>query len=203
MPNAEFFARLGLVVIREFLDSDLCTMLVTEARSSARIPSLTYADGGTSADKSFRRASDVKVSRRSRLMVQQRLLAVKPKMEEHFGMSLSDCEMPDFLSYNEGDFFRMHCDSGDSEDESCPERLKKRKVSAVIFLNRQSERPEYGCYSGGSLSLHGLLDKPEWRSFAFPLIGEPGLLIAFRSDTYHEVEPVTHGERHSIVSWFV
>jgi SM-20-related protein len=34
------------------------------------------------------------------------------------------------------------------------------------------------------------------------LIGEPGLLVAFRSDVLHEVEAVTHGERYSIVSWF-
>jgi SM-20-related protein len=33
-------------------------------------------------------------------------------------------------------------------------------------------------------------------------VGEPGLLVAFRSDTVHEVLPVTHGERFTVVSWF-
>jgi len=28
------------------------------------------------------------------------------------------------------------------------------------------------------------------------------MLVAFRSETTHEVTPVTHGERYSIASWF-
>jgi SM-20-related protein len=32
--------------------------------------------------------------------------------------------------------------------------------------------------------------------------GKPGILVAFRSETTHEVTPVTHGERLSIVSWY-
>ena len=30
---------------------------------------------------------------------------------------------------------------------------------------------------------------------------EPVTLVAFRAETTHEVTPVTHGERHSIVYW--
>jgi predicted 2-oxoglutarate/Fe(II)-dependent dioxygenase YbiX len=34
------------------------------------------------------------------------------------------------------------------------------------------------------------------------MVGEPGMLIAFRAETTHEITPVTHGERYSIVSWY-
>jgi predicted 2-oxoglutarate/Fe(II)-dependent dioxygenase YbiX len=30
----------------------------------------------------------------------------------------------------------------------------------------------------------------------------PGSLVAFRSETTHEVIPVTHGERFTVVSWY-
>jgi SM-20-related protein len=33
-------------------------------------------------------------------------------------------------------------------------------------------------------------------------VPEAGLLIAFRSEMLHEVEPVTSGERVTIVSWY-
>ncbi|MCA1578026.1 MAG: 2OG-Fe(II) oxygenase [Acidobacteria bacterium] len=36
----------------------------------------------------------------------------------------------------------------------------------------------------------------------FHFVGERGTLIAFRAETTHEVTPVTHGERYSMVSWF-
>jgi predicted 2-oxoglutarate/Fe(II)-dependent dioxygenase YbiX len=34
------------------------------------------------------------------------------------------------------------------------------------------------------------------------LEAEPGTLVAFRSETTHEVTPVTHGERYTIASWY-
>ena len=74
-----------------------------------------------------------------------------------------------------------------------------RRVSAVIFLNRQSEGPLPGSYAGGSLMLHGPYTGPELR-VAMPAL--PGSLIAFRSETTHEVTPVTRGERFTIVSWY-
>jgi predicted 2-oxoglutarate/Fe(II)-dependent dioxygenase YbiX len=35
-----------------------------------------------------------------------------------------------------------------------------------------------------------------------PLAPAPGTLVAFPSETTHEVTPITHGERLSIVSWY-
>jgi hypothetical protein len=41
------------------------------------------------------------------------------------------------------------------------------------------------------------------KTYGVPVIGEAGLLIAFGADMVHAVTPVTHGERYTIVSWFV
>jgi predicted 2-oxoglutarate/Fe(II)-dependent dioxygenase YbiX len=75
-------------------------------------------------------------------------------------------------------------------------------VSIVIFLSRESAQPVPGAYCGGSLVFHDDDADPRQKSRGFPLIGEPGLLVAFRSDTTHEVTPVTYGERYSIVCWY-
>jgi predicted 2-oxoglutarate/Fe(II)-dependent dioxygenase YbiX len=49
------------------------------------------------------------------------------------------------------------------------------------------------------LTLHG--SYPDY-NVRHPVIGEPGTLVAFRSETTHEVTPVTHGQRYTIVSWY-
>ena len=74
---------------------------------------------------------------------------------------------------------------------------EERKVSAVIFLNIQSETPEPNAYGGGSLLFH-----PRGASEPFRQTAEGGTLVAFRAETTHEVEPVTHGERFTIASWY-
>jgi SM-20-related protein len=47
--------------------------------------------------------------------------------------------------------------------------------------------------------LHGRYQEPEQR---VPLAPAPGTLVAFAAETTHEVTPIAHGERLSIVSWY-
>jgi SM-20-related protein len=78
---------------------------------------------------------------------------------------------------------------------------ERRLVSLVVFLNRESETRQPDAYCGGSLVFTNLRPGPgDLKKFHLP--GEPGTLVAFRSETTHEVTPVTHNERYSIVSWF-
>ena len=58
----------------------------------------------------------------------------------------------------------------------------------VIFLSAP------GTFGGGSLVLHA--------DPAVTLAPAPGTLVAFPSETTHEVLPITHGERLSVVSWY-
>lgn len=111
-------------------------------------------------------------------------------------MQAADCESPQYLIYRPGDFFKPHSDSGKSDE------VRHRLVSAVIFLNRGSQEPAEGAYGGGELTFYGLMKGEQWDKCAFSLQAEPGLLIAFPSDMWHEVKPVLHGQRFTAVSWF-
>jgi predicted 2-oxoglutarate/Fe(II)-dependent dioxygenase YbiX len=118
------------------------------------------------------------------------------EIQEHFGVELTGCELPQFLRYEEGDFFVAH------QDGNTPlvyDDTRFRKVSAVIFLSTPSEEVEPETYGGGALVFHGPFSEPDLR---VPVRPAPGTLIAFRSETTHEVVPVTHGERYTVVSWF-
>jgi predicted 2-oxoglutarate/Fe(II)-dependent dioxygenase YbiX len=109
----------------------------------------------------------------------------KPALEGHFGTSLTGCERPQFLRYEKGDFFVRHQDGNTHQLDF--DHLRVRRISIVVFLNDS--------FSGGSLNFYD-------PATTFALTGEPGLLVAFKADTFHEVVPVTSGERFTIVSWF-
>ena len=201
MPSANFFAHLGMFVVREFLDAQSCARFRSEMRSSSHTP-LAVIDGCTYLEKvkeSVRRTKYAEVSPALMLDVEARLLAIKPRLESHFNLTLAGCEKPQFLVYNEGDFFRPHRDRDDEPGK--PEYIKKRQVSVVIFLN-DTEGSGSTSYCGGELTFFGLIDDPPWKMCGLPLATEAGLMIAFRSEIIHEVSPITSSERFTIVSWF-
>jgi predicted 2-oxoglutarate/Fe(II)-dependent dioxygenase YbiX len=145
-------------------------------------------------DARTRKSIRVAPSKETAELISSRLLALMDALGRHFGVKLSECEEPQFLRYAKGDFFVAHQDGNTGLLRLDTER---RLVSTVIFLSRESESPEANVYCGGSLVFTDLRNGEKSR-----LIAEPGTLIAFRSETTHEVTPVTHGERYSIVSWY-
>jgi len=185
-----------LNLVRNFFDVDFCRELITEMRSSAASPAVTYGQGSSGEiNDRVRRVTRVQPSEKTIARVVQRLMDQRARVVDHFGISLSRCEEPQFLCYRSGDFFVAHQDGNTglvSLDSD-----KSRLVSVSIFLNRQSETAEGDSYSGGSLVFS------DWRSNKkFEFTGEAGTLVAFRSELTHEVIPVTHGERYAIVSWY-
>ena len=202
MPNCGFFAHLGLFVVRDFLDTESCAKLRSEVGTSLQTH-VTVVDASTSLEKvkeNVRRTKQAEVSTITTTDMKRRLLTYRTRLENHFNVQLTDCEKPQFLVYHEGDFFHAHLDGDDHPDK--PDFIKKRLLSVVIFLNDQTEAPAPDSFCGGSLVFYGLINTPQWGKYGFPLMGEAGLMIAFRSDIRHEVTPVLHGARNSIVSWF-
>ncbi len=199
MPNADFFARLGLFVRRNFFDARLCAELQSELRSAGRIAAAVRDQGRTYVDRHERSGQLAEVSAPTAEMVKLRLLDLKPELEQHFHLSLAGCRPPQFLAYGPGDFFGVHRDTGQPGATPKP---NERQVSVVIFLTTESPEPQEGLYGGGNLTFFGLLDDARAQSAGLPLVGQEGLLIAFRSGTLHGVTPVTHGERYTIVSWY-
>jgi SM-20-related protein len=183
-----------LFAVDEFLELSLREAIVAEMKTASGSAATVYGStvSGT-VDESARRTFRVKPSNEIVALVIQKLLGLKDAIEKHFNVVLKECEEPQFLRYREGDFFVAHQDGNtgmlrlDSE---------QRRISTVIFLNRESESPEPDAYSGGSLVFS------DFFRTRFRVTPEPGTLLAFRSETTHEVTPVTHGERYSIACWY-
>jgi SM-20-related protein len=198
MTTHETVTRFDLLLEREFFDAPTCEMILAEMRLAHGGPATVYRDSASGAvDESVRKATRIAPSSEMAEFVRRRLLEYKSAVEEHFRIGLGQCEEPQFLRYGVGGYFVAHQDGNTgllrSEQEG-------RRVSVVIFLNRQTETPEPGAYCGGSLVFH-----PSVASRArdpLRMGGETGALVAFRAETTHEVSPVTHGERHSIVCWY-
>ena len=192
-------AGFDLYVVRNFFDAEACQELITELRRLPIAPATVYGKGDAGAvDERVRKAARIVPSPETLERVTVRLLECREEVGQHFGINLSRSEEPQFLRYRVGDFFVAHQDGNTGMLRS--EREESRKISVIIFLNRQSESPEEETYSGGSLVFS------DWRARPGPkelrLAGETGTLVAFRSETTHEVIPITHGERYSIVSWY-
>ncbi len=168
-------------------------MSAAQARSS-----VVY--GSTSAgvvDETTRRSLRLTATNETAELITGRLLGCMAVIGKHFGVTLSECEESQFLRYKKGDFFVAHQDGNTGLLRLDTER---RLVSTVIFLSRETDAPEPGpnVHCGGSLIFTNLRRTSE----KFRFRADPGTLIAFRSETTHEVTPVTHGERHTIVSWY-
>jgi SM-20-related protein len=199
MPTANFFRSLGLFVAENFLAPEFCSQLRAQMSSGHSKPGIIVKeDHEVLLEENVRKVSSVDVDLSMQEQTRDLLVALMPRLESHFKVSLDHCEGPDFLKYGAGAFYLPHKDG----KPGGAAKIDRRRVSAVIFLNAQSNQSAENSYGGGSLTFYGLLDGPEWGNLAFPLEPETGLLIAFRSDVVHEVRPVTFGERFTVVSWF-
>jgi SM-20-related protein len=184
-----------LYIVKQFFEPHLCEQIVAAMKAVEGVAATVYGRGTRGAiDQNMRRTLRATPSNETVALVKERLWSCKEALEKHFGVSLSECEEPQFLRYREGDFFVAHQDGNTGLIRLDTER---RRVSVSIFLSRESELPGPNTYSGGSLVFRAPADREQFRMSA-----EPGTLVAFRSETTHEVTPVTHGERLSIVSWY-
>lgn len=201
MPgSASFFQQLGLFVLPDFFDLEfrleLCRQIAVAPPQKATV---LKSNGEERLDLDSRNVDFSILPKETRSSLKQRLVSIQPALEKHFGERLATCEVPQCLSYRPGHFFTLHQDVGGYE---AGEGIGRRRVSVVVFLNRQSQEPSEDAYGDGQLTFYGLLEGPHWEKCAFPLNAEPGLLIAFPSEKWHEVKPVSHGRRFTVVTWF-
>jgi predicted 2-oxoglutarate/Fe(II)-dependent dioxygenase YbiX len=174
--------------------------IVTELSAVQGRSSVVYGSSQSGVvDETMRKSLRLTPANETVELIVGRLLACMDDVAKHFGVKLGECEDPQFLRYEKGAFFVAHQDGNTGMLRLDTER---RQVSTVIFLSREAESPNEGpnVYCGGSLVFTNLRAAPERPKFH--MRAEPGTLIAFRSETTHEVTPVTHGERYSIVSWY-
>lgn len=180
-----------------FLDVVAREAILRELRSAEGAAAPVYGIDPDGAVRSHVRSVErMAVPASVRQLLEARFEALRPELERRFGVALSHGEEPQFLHYREGDFFVAHQDGNTAlvRDET-----RFRRVSAVLFLNEQSESPQEGTYGGGDLQFHG--EYPNWQD-RFTIAAEPGTLVTFRSEATHEVLPVIHGDRYTIVCWY-
>ena len=191
--------RYGLRLTNNFLDEATCLNIIAAMHASeAKAATIHgYRDSAHVYDR-IRKVTRLELPPAIIESVSKRLLDHKRTLEQHFSLSLHDCENPQFLRYNVGDFFVAHQDGNTGLLRLTSDA--ERKVSVVIFLNGQSEYADSGTYSGGSLKFSDYSAEPPYDEFELPV--SPGMLVAFRSELTHEVTPVTRGQRYSIVSWY-
>jgi len=104
MPNAGFFTRFGLFVAKDFFNAELRTKLLAEVHSVTATPSTVGSKGaGYVVDESIRSSKWADVSATTISSVKARLLNIRPQLERHFDVTLTDCQEPQFLVYRKGD----------------------------------------------------------------------------------------------------
>jgi SM-20-related protein len=186
------------VEVKSFLTPAECAVLREELRQAAGSQATVLSeDAGGAVKPLVRRATRMTVPPGTAGHVTELLMQRQNALERRFGAALSSCEPPQFLRYLPGDFFVAH------QDGNTPlihDHSRFRKISAVIFLSAHAQTPLPDSYGDGALVLHGPYSGPPLR---VPLTPEPGTLVCFRAETTHEVLPVTHGERFTIVSWYL
>jgi SM-20-related protein len=187
-------AHFNLFLLRNFLELETCAQLRTELSEAPTTQAPVYIQGTEGlVHETVRKTTSVHPADHTFSEIHARLLQQKSPLEQHFGEPLHDCERPQFLRYTKGDFFVRHQDGNTRQLDF--DHLRIRRISLVVFLNDFSSEPRDGCFSGGTLNFYD-------QNQTFALEGETGLLVAFTAETFHEVLPVTSGERFTIISWF-
>lgn len=202
MPNAAFFQKLGLLIVPGFLDPETCRRV--DAAMNAPVWTEGTVGGGNDdvfvVDREYRRTRLIDVPAEMFDDISARLLAIRPQVDAHYSLPVQDCQRPQFLAYGPGDFYKPH---RDRVPRDTARFSADRKVTAVIFVNPRTADPGPGVYGGGELTLFEMFDDPAAGSLGMPVDPEPGLLVTFPSTKMHSVAPVTHGERRTIVSWYI
>jgi len=189
-------ASFNLFLLRNFLDAAESAELRAELAASPTTQAPVYIEGSDSViHETIRKTTSLHPADETFTRIHQRLLQQQPALEQHFHLALNDCERPQFLRYQNGDFFVRHQDGNTHQLDF--DHLRIRRISIVVFLNDHSIEPKPECFSGGTLNFYD----PEGAN-SFALHGETGMLVAFTAETFHEVLPVTSGERFTIISWF-
>ena len=203
MARPEFLQRLGVFILRDFVDPNRCARLCAEVQAAshekATVGHQETTTGTGIVDENVRKVLRAELPDDAKTFICSRLDELMPDLEKHFRMELTGYSGPHFLRYQPGGFYTAHTD----RSPGAPPSIAARRVSVVIFLNSPSEEPTAGAYGGGALRFHRLLNGPKWENCALSLDAEPGLLVAFDSTVLHEVLPVTFGERMTIVAWFI
>ncbi|MDE1977513.1 MAG: 2OG-Fe(II) oxygenase [Elusimicrobia bacterium] len=202
-------AKMGLFLAPNFLSPQECVRLRGEINSAPTRPTEAYSPTqvGPAPNSKFSSSLDHDIPPASLASLQNRFLALIPRLEKHFNEKLALREPVGVRTYGPGGFLAAHTDCINERFlvNSLPGKKvpvsRLRKVSAVIYLSTEAHKPGPGRHCGGPLVFYGLIPGRKTRSLGLPLRAEAGLLIAFRADVGHEVRPVLAGTRYTVTAF--
>lgn len=177
--------------IEQFLSREELERTLAALRTADEEAATVYG-GGQRVDLRMRSTAKLTPDPAVAGHIRELLTARTEEFETLFATGALTLEPLQFLRYREGDFFVAHQDGNTPlvRDDS-----NFRRVSVVLFVNAQSDDAAPGTYGGGEFLVHS-------RNERTPVPAGPGTLIAFPSETTHEVTPVTRGERFTVVGWY-
>ncbi len=176
---------------QNFLPSEVCRELRETSRKASGTAAGVVRAGINRLDDSVRRTTVLTLPPKASSRVRDPIVSNIPKFEEYFALHLQNCEEIQFLVYREGGYFRAHRDRNNTPNE--PEYIRTRQVAVVLFLNDMND-PREG-FGGGELLVYGEVNRCQ------RIVGKSGMLVAFPSDTIHEVTQVRWGERFTAVTF--
>src|SRR5215813_5713199 len=106
MPEAVPATHFNLFLLRNFMDAEACANLRAELAESPTTQAPVYIQGteGT-IHENIRKTTSLHPPRETFNHVQKLLLEEASALSKHFGENLTECEPPQFLRYEKGDFF--------------------------------------------------------------------------------------------------
>jgi predicted 2-oxoglutarate/Fe(II)-dependent dioxygenase YbiX len=193
--GADLLREVGALAIPRAADRETCSRLIGDLAASPRTPTSMTSEVTFEAEvyPDYARSKTVAASPLALQLVEGVLAAQLAKLEGFFGRSLEWNSEIHFLTYEEGDFIRPHCDL--LEGEGVPQRIRERVGLFSLFVNG-CDGPDGDGYEGGEFVLH-----PE-RGRRLTVRCKAGMLLAFRPELVHAVQPVLAGRRHAVAGWF-
>ena len=186
----------------DFLSNAECTSLRREADAGRRATAERYDNdsGKNTANENTFTATLLPATAE---LPNRRFEQLKPALERHFGLELKGWDAPTVFVYEQGAGLKPHRDVHPDSPTHEPERVRRRKVSVVVFLNAEDELPGPEEFRGGHLRLYDLgMSEQDTKPRGIGVRPRKGLLVAFKSALPHEVTRVTEGTRYCLIAWF-
>lgn len=169
----------GFVVVEDAVRPETCPRLI-EACSEHGLQNAQVGGGNRARDIRDVRLIHLPVDRGIGATMAGVGLAVN---RDNWRFDVTHCAQCDFLRYDKEGHYEAHVDTFMQRDDDAT-----RKLSVLLFLSDEHE--------GGRFFLH------EGSRKTYP-VQKPGTVVVFPSFMLHGVEPVTSGERFTLITWLV
>lgn len=199
MEKLSYLNRPRLLVLKDWLDAQICTKIRSEIDLLTDYESKIVSQNlSLEVEKKVQKTSEIFISEPTSLLVQCRLIDLKPALEKFFSLELTELQKPRFLPYDL-EYFNVGYTDSETEIEfsNC---IKHPHVSIIIFLNNQTEQLDKNSCNKACLTFPKFFSDSHGADYDLSVRVESGLFVAFCSDIPYAVQPVISGEQYTIVS---